>query len=150
MTNKTDIEYLCCRARQAGICIDVNSVQEVFETRAITRLPGCPPFITGMANLRGAVIPVIDLLGVFDPLTLLLKIVALKTEHGLVGLLISNIEDLVRLQSISPAAAIPEEIASVAAAVTGSGTHEGREYFALDIPAMIRGTLSRTEIQHNE
>lgn len=41
--------------------IDLQSVREVFEVESITRVPGMPPRILGVANLRGIVIPLVDL-----------------------------------------------------------------------------------------
>jgi purine-binding chemotaxis protein CheW len=41
-----------------GVCID--NVQEIFKTREITPVPKAPGFIKGVTNLRGNIIPVVD------------------------------------------------------------------------------------------
>jgi len=41
--------------------VDVGQVREVLRTPALTRLPGAPEYVRGVANLRGEVVPVIDL-----------------------------------------------------------------------------------------
>ncbi len=41
--------------------VPVLAVREVVEYGAVTRVPGTPPWIRGAANLRGAVVPVVDL-----------------------------------------------------------------------------------------
>lgn len=41
--------------------IDLHSVSEVFEVDSITPVPGMPDVLVGVANLRGLVIPVVDL-----------------------------------------------------------------------------------------
>jgi purine-binding chemotaxis protein CheW len=41
--------------------IDILKVQEIIRTMAITKVPNSPPYVEGVINLRGKVIPVIDL-----------------------------------------------------------------------------------------
>lgn len=43
------------------LAIDLRHVREVFEVESSTPVPGLPPSLTGVANLRGLVIPLIDL-----------------------------------------------------------------------------------------
>src|SRR5687767_14356223 len=40
---------------------DIASVREIVALRPTTRLPGSPPFVSGLVNLRGAIVTVIDL-----------------------------------------------------------------------------------------
>jgi purine-binding chemotaxis protein CheW len=41
--------------------IDVNSIREVIEYKTVFKIPGTPAYIRGVINLRGEIIPVIDL-----------------------------------------------------------------------------------------
>jgi purine-binding chemotaxis protein CheW len=41
--------------------IAILRVREIVECGAVTRVPGTPPFIRGVVNLRGTVLPVVDL-----------------------------------------------------------------------------------------
>jgi purine-binding chemotaxis protein CheW len=41
--------------------IDLRSIREVFEVEAVTSVPGMPSMLTGVTNLRGTVIPLLDL-----------------------------------------------------------------------------------------
>ena len=41
--------------------IDLHSVSEVFEVDSITPVPGMPEVLVGVANLRGLIIPLVDL-----------------------------------------------------------------------------------------
>lgn len=41
--------------------VDIAKVSEIRELQKITRVPRCPDFIEGIINLRGRVIPVVDL-----------------------------------------------------------------------------------------
>lgn len=41
--------------------VDIHALQEIIRMQTITRVPKAPPFVEGVINLRGQVIPVIDL-----------------------------------------------------------------------------------------
>jgi len=41
--------------------IDIAAIREIRAWQAVTRVPGIPSYMAGMANLRGAIVPVIDL-----------------------------------------------------------------------------------------
>ena len=41
--------------------VDILKVQEIRGYDTVTRIPGSPEFIKGVINLRGAIVPVIDL-----------------------------------------------------------------------------------------
>ncbi|HET6674140.1 MAG TPA: chemotaxis protein CheW [Nitrospiraceae bacterium] len=41
--------------------IDLRNIREVFEVEAVTPVPGMPGMLTGVTNLRGTVIPLLDL-----------------------------------------------------------------------------------------
>jgi purine-binding chemotaxis protein CheW len=41
--------------------LDINAIREIRAWSPVTRVPGVPHYIAGMANLRGAILPVVDL-----------------------------------------------------------------------------------------
>ncbi len=41
--------------------VDISQVEEIIRLQPITKVPGAPDFVEGVINLRGRVIPVIDL-----------------------------------------------------------------------------------------
>ena len=41
--------------------VDINMVREIIQLQPITRVPGTPPSVEGVINLRGSVIPIVDL-----------------------------------------------------------------------------------------
>ena len=43
--------------------IDLRHVSEVFEVEAVTAVPSMPSYLTGVTNLRGTVITLVDLRG---------------------------------------------------------------------------------------
>lgn len=55
------IQYLTFTLSGEKYAIEVSKVKEVLELTAITRVPKTPTFMKGVINLRGSVVPVIDL-----------------------------------------------------------------------------------------
>jgi purine-binding chemotaxis protein CheW len=53
--------YLSFRIDQEVYGIDIGHAREVLEVSALTPMPKAPPWIRGVVNLRGNVLPVIDL-----------------------------------------------------------------------------------------
>jgi len=60
---QTDTDNLCLTFRlgDQDYGIAISKVQEIREWTKVTPLPSSPPYIRGMLNLRGAIVPVIDL-----------------------------------------------------------------------------------------
>ena len=54
-------QYLTFSLADEDYAIEVFKVREVLELIKITRVPRMPPFMLGVINLRGSVVPVIDL-----------------------------------------------------------------------------------------
>lgn len=54
-------QYCIFRAGRECYCLAVSEVEEVVEWSSLTRMPLAPPFIMGILNLRGVIIPVLDI-----------------------------------------------------------------------------------------
>jgi purine-binding chemotaxis protein CheW len=54
-------QYLAFTLGGETFAMDIRSIREVIQFGGITEVPLMPPFIRGVINLRGAVVPVIDL-----------------------------------------------------------------------------------------
>ncbi|HYH00495.1 MAG TPA: chemotaxis protein CheW [Terriglobales bacterium] len=54
-------QYCIFRAGRERFCLAVLDVEEVVDWPAMTRLPLGPPFLMGVFNLRGSIVPVIDI-----------------------------------------------------------------------------------------
>jgi purine-binding chemotaxis protein CheW len=71
--------------------IELNYVREVYPLKDLTPLPGTPPFVLGVTNVRGQVISVIDIKKLFDlpdkGLTDLNKIIVVYTAEIELGIL---------------------------------------------------------------
>jgi len=58
-------QYLSFKLDEEEFALDISKVREVLDFAKITRMPQAPEFMSGVINLRGAVVPVIDLKRIF-------------------------------------------------------------------------------------
>lgn len=59
-------QYVSFRLDNETYAIDVGNAREIVEAPRLTRMPSAPSWIRGVMNLRGSVVPVIDLKQKFD------------------------------------------------------------------------------------
>lgn len=54
-------QYLTFMLREEGFAIEISKVREVLDVTTMTRIPRMPVYLSGVINLRGNVVPVMDL-----------------------------------------------------------------------------------------
>jgi purine-binding chemotaxis protein CheW len=60
-TTQQATQYLTFTLDREVFAVDVGRVKEILECAAITKIPRTPDFMRGVINLRGSVVPVIDM-----------------------------------------------------------------------------------------
>ena len=55
------LQFVGFRLAEEDYAIAITKIQEIILMKPITRLPQSPPFIEGLINLRGSVIPIVNL-----------------------------------------------------------------------------------------
>ncbi len=91
-------ELIAFAVGQQEFCIDVMSVREIRGWTPATVLPHSQAFVRGVINLRGAVLPIMDLavrLG-FPPAETMGRhvIIVIQVNHQVVGLLVDSVSDI--------------------------------------------------------
>ena len=91
-------ELISFRIGAQEFCVDIMEVREIRGWTPATALPQAPPFVRGVINLRGAVLPIVDLgsrlgLGAADPTARHVIIVA-QVQNQVVGLLVDAVSDI--------------------------------------------------------
>ena len=123
--------------------IDILKVQEINRIADITRIPQSPDFVEGVINLRGNVIPIINLRKRFnmperehDRQT---RIVVGEIEGRTVGLVVDAVSEVLRLpaDTIEPAPKLVSK--GQADYITGVGKLEDRLLMLLDIDKILTG-----------
>ncbi|MCB1174344.1 MAG: purine-binding chemotaxis protein CheW, partial [Leptospiraceae bacterium] len=84
-------------------CIDILQVQEIIRMTPVTWLPHRPPWIIGVLNLRGEIIPVIDLRIKFGlpkkEYTRFTRILIGQLSDKQVGVVVDAVNEVISLQS---------------------------------------------------
>jgi len=80
--------------------IEINQVREIIRKREITPVPRQPPYVEGVINVRGTIIPVVNLKKRFglpsDPSTQPHTIIV-ESGDGLVGILVDSVSEVIRV-----------------------------------------------------
>lgn len=99
--------------------IDIFSVKEIIRMPTITRVPNSPQFVVGVVNMRGRVIPIIDLCRRFGlPATKMehseKKIIVVEHETKTLGLVVDTVREVVSINR-STTEAPPPMVAGIEA-----------------------------------
>lgn len=102
-------EYLTFTLGEESYAIDILKVQEIQGYGGVTRIARAPEFIKGVINLRGTIVPIVDLrerfgVGelVYDEFTIM---IILHLEQRTVGIVVDSVSDVTGLsdEQIRPA-----------------------------------------------
>lgn len=110
-------ELIAIRIGAQEFCVDVMCVREIRGWTPATPLPQSPPFVRGVINLRGTVLPIVDLaarLGFAsaEP-SARHAIVVAQIGHQVVGLLVEGVSDIFTVtdDKIQPTPDVASEMA---------------------------------------
>jgi purine-binding chemotaxis protein CheW len=117
--------------------IEILKVQEIIKMMAITKIPNTPEFIEGIINLRGRIIPVVDLrikLGLAKQShTKSTRIVVVELNNQVVGFIVDEVNEVIRITK-NTIEEPPEMISGVNREfVTGIGKLEDRLLILLNL-----------------
>jgi purine-binding chemotaxis protein CheW len=134
-------QFVACRIGSEEFALDVLSVQEINRVAEITRVPKAPSHVEGVINLRGRIIPVLNLrrrFGLPDiERTARSRIVVVSVRQRLVGLAVDSVEEVLRIprSAIEP----PPAVGTAAGAeyTQGVGRVHDRLLIVLDLPRLL-------------
>lgn len=121
--------------------IDILKVQEIRGYDAVTTIANAPEFIKGVINLRGIIVPIVDMrikfhLGKieYDEFTV---VIILNVANRVVGIVVDGVSDVIALtvEQLKPA---PEFSASLDTQyILGLGTVDERMIIVMDIEKLL-------------
>jgi purine-binding chemotaxis protein CheW len=126
--------------------LDILSVQEIIRHMELTRVPKAPEFVDGVINLRGRVIPVLDLRKRFglsaDENTDDTRIIVVDISDKTVGFKVDAVSEVLRLpaDTVEPPPSIVTDVDSEY--IKGVGKIDGRLIILLDVSKI----LNRSEL----
>lgn len=123
--------------------LEVDIVQEIIRPLLITRVPRVPAFIKGVINLRGNIIPVIDvrdLLGYRSGgKSDYTRVVITQQQETIIGLLVENVNGVVYLDDVTTEIPVSaKQIKTIY--LKGIGKLGKRLVLLIDLPLLLEGT----------
>ncbi len=122
--------------------IDILYIREIIRMPVITRVPNAPSYVLGIFNMRGKVVPVVDItqrLGVErnDEITDETKVIVVQVNNVLVGFVVDAVSEVQRIAKdiIVPPPALMENVNTKY--VEGLAKLEERLIILLDLPKLL-------------
>jgi purine-binding chemotaxis protein CheW len=138
---KNALEFLAFCLGEEEYGIDIQKVQELRGYDAVTRIANAPDFIKGVVNLRGIIVPIIDMriklnLGTptYDQFTV---VIILNIADRVIGMVVDSVSDVITLtpEQVRPA---PEMGAALDTDyLIGLGALEQRMLILVDIDKLM-------------
>ena len=134
-------EYLTFRLGAEEYGIDILKVQEIRSYEPPTRIANAPDFIKGVVNLRGVIVPIVDLrlkLGCetveYNAFTV---VIVLNVKGRVVGTVVDSVSDVLELSAASIRPAPEMSTAVDTSFITGIGSVSDRMLILMDIEALM-------------
>jgi purine-binding chemotaxis protein CheW len=134
-------EFLTFRLGPEEYGIDILKVQEIRSYEQPTRIANAPPFVKGVVNLRGVIVPIVDLrlkLGCesaeYDGFTV---VIVLNVRGRVVGAVVDSVSDVIELNSdmLKPAPAMNSAVDM--SFITGIASIQERMLILMDIESLM-------------
>lgn len=134
-------QYLTFKLGEEIFATDVSKVREVLDFTSVTKIPRTPDFMSGVINLRGNVVPVVDLRLCFEMsktektvnTCIVVVEMLLEGESTIIGALADSVEEVIDLEpdQIQPPPKMGTQIRTDF--IKGMGKREAQFIMILDI-----------------
>ncbi len=151
-------QYLTFTLAGEQYAVEVGKVKEVLEYTSVTKVPRTLEFMRGVINLRGSVVPVIDLRLKFDlgetektiDTSIIVMEVEISGETVVLGTLADSVQEVIGMDSsqIEPAPSIGTSIKTDF--IQGIGKQEDQFIMILDIDAVFSEAEISAVAEHTE
>ncbi|MCX6343799.1 MAG: chemotaxis protein CheW [Armatimonadetes bacterium] len=121
--------------------VSIGAVSTIIRMQEVTSIPRTPNFVEGVINLRGSIIPVIDLRKRFGlpvgEITKASRIVVVEAADQMIGMMVDAVCETLKLpqDAIEPPSPIVVNVDS--AYVRGVGKQDGRLVILLDVEKVL-------------
>ena len=137
----TMLQLVSFKLREEEFAVDILQVQEIIRLQDITNVPNAPAFVEGVINLRGRVIPIIDLRKRFAlesaEHSTSTRIIVVMIDNVTVGLIVDEVSEVLRIpeDTVEPPPPIVAGIESDY--IKGVGKLEDRLLILLDLGKIL-------------
>jgi purine-binding chemotaxis protein CheW len=136
-------EFLTFRLGAEEYGIDILKVQEIRSYEQPTRIANVPEFIKGVVNLRGVIVPIVDLrlkLNCAAEYNSFTVVIVLNVRGRVVGAVVDSVSDVLELSkdAIKPAPSMNSSVDTQY--ITGIGSVSDRMLILMDIENLMSST----------
>ncbi|MEW5747018.1 MAG: chemotaxis protein CheW [Nitrospirota bacterium] len=134
-------QYLTFRLNEETFALDISKVREVLDFTTVTKVPQTPDFMRGVINLRGSVVPVVDMRLKFGMAMtertvntcIIIVEVSVDGETTILGALADSVQEVIELEpeSIEPAPRIGTRLNTDF--IKGMGRRDNQFIMILDV-----------------
>lgn len=139
--SQAPLEVLSFRLGNEEYGLSIQKVQELRGYDTVTRIANAPDFIKGVVNLRGTIVPIVDMrirfnLGTptYDQFTV---VVILNVGGRVIGMVVDSVSDVITLAPEQVRPAPDMHGAMDAACIVGIGTVDSRMLILIDIDRLM-------------
>lgn len=142
-SESTGQEYLLFTLASQEYGIDILKVQEIrgYDAQTVTRIANVPSFVKGVTNLRGVIVPIVDMRIKFNLENVEYNhhtvVVILNLKSRVVGIVVDGVSDVLMLQKSQISAPPQFGTAFSTEYLTGIGTVNDRMLILVDIEKLM-------------
>lgn len=134
----TTTQYIVIKIGDEQYGIDIKYIDNIVRMQHITRVPKVAPYLKGVINLRGEVIPVMSLRLKMDlpadEITKTTRIIILKVEQdGMIGVIVDEVKEVVTLDNTQIEKVSYDNKEEKSNYINGIGKYEGGLISLLDL-----------------
>jgi len=137
-----DVQLVLFKMSGSEFGVEIHQVREINRVGEITKVPKAPVFLEGVMNLRGRIVPVVDLKKRFKlppvALTTQSRIIIIEVGDQFIGLLVDRVTEVLKVvpTAVSPP---PEMILTIAGEyLSGLVEVKDRLVILLNLPRILR------------
>ncbi|PXX37948.1 chemotaxis protein CheW [Undibacterium pigrum] len=138
-------EFLCFGLGAEEFGIDIHKIQEIRNYEITTTIANTPDYLKGVINLRGIIVPIIDMRikfkfgqAIYNDFTV---VIILHLTDRTVGIVVDRVADVVTLGSSDIRQIQHQDIADAASYLLGIGTLDQRMLILIDIDHLLANEL---------
>ena len=134
-------QYLTFKMEEEVFALDVGKVREILDYTTITKVPQTPDYMKGVINLRGSVVPVVDMRLKFNmpaqertvDTCIIVVEIAIDREQTVLGALVDSVQEVFELEpaQVEPAPRIGTKLNTEF--ILGMGKRDDHFVIILDI-----------------
>jgi purine-binding chemotaxis protein CheW len=134
-------EYLIFVLDNEAYGLDILKVQEIRGYGTVTKIANTPEFIKGVINLRGLIVPIVDLRIKFNMGSIIYNeftvVIILNVSNRIIGMVVDGVTDVIIIDA-EQIKSVPDIVASIDTKyITGLATVDEKMFILIDIEQLM-------------